>query len=282
LTVDVEQKISVEYLQKLASWGSRYSYICSYLKLFLRALYNEYTGHAAGSSFVISEKACRAIRFFRVFLLMVATDEGRFARPLSSFEPATHQYVIEFDASLGGVGLIWYRVDGEGNEVPVGGSAVDLLPLAFGSSASNQNTAEFIAALLGVRGLRSLGVTGPCPVLFRGDSITALSWVSTMKFRSELVGNAATYFVLQNIMVEVEVVGTFHLRAEDNWRTDGLSRGLSLSDLAARDVNLLNVPFIDLRASDVLQLCDPRLFINNDDDFTEFWRRTKSVIDSNL
>jgi hypothetical protein len=87
---------------------------------------------------------------------------------------------------------------------------------------------------------------------------------------------------LQNIMVEVEVVGTFHLRAEDNWRTDGLSRGLSLSDLAARDVNLLNVPFIDLRASDVLQLCDPRLIINNDDDFTQFWRRTKSVIDSNL
>jgi hypothetical protein len=130
----------------------------------VRALFNEYTGHAAGSSFVISEKACRAIRFLKDFLLMVATDEGRFARPSSSFEPSTHRYVIEFEASLSGVGLIWYRVDDEGNEVPVGGSAVDLLPLAFGSSASNQNTAEITAAMLGVRGLRSLGIMGPCPV----------------------------------------------------------------------------------------------------------------------
>ena len=100
---------------------------------------------------------------------------------------------------------------------------MDLLPLGFGSDVSNQNIAEFIAALLGVRGLRRLGVVGPCPVLFRGDSKTALSWVSKMKFRSDLVGNAASFFVLQNIILEVEVVGEEHLIAEANWRTDGLS-----------------------------------------------------------
>jgi hypothetical protein len=66
-------------------------------------------------------------------------------------------------------------------------------------------------------------VERPCPVLFRGDSISALSWVETMKFRIDLVGNAASVFVLQNILLEVEVVGTEHLPAEKNWRTDGLS-----------------------------------------------------------
>ena len=159
---------------------------------------------------------------------------------------------------------------------------MDLLPLGFGSDVSNQNIAEFIAALLGVRGLRRLGVVGPCPVLFRGDSKTALSWVSKMKFRSDLVGNAASFFVLQNIILEVEVVGEEHLIAEANWRTDGLSRGKSLKDLAKRDLSLANIPFIDLDAAGVLELCDPRLSIRSDHDFALFWRRTKEVINSNV
>jgi hypothetical protein len=169
-------------------------------------------------------------------------EEERFTRRLSSFEFSIPRLVIEFDASLNGVGLIWYRISDASIEVPVGGAAVDLLPLAFGTNASHQNTAEFIAALLGVRGFKLLGVEGPCPVLFRGDSISALSWVETMKFRSDLVGNAASVFVLQNILLEVEVVGTEHLTAEKNWRTDSLSRGRSLMDIANMDPAFLGVP----------------------------------------
>jgi hypothetical protein len=37
LTVDLDQKVSVLFLQKLASWGSRYSYICPYFKLFFES-----------------------------------------------------------------------------------------------------------------------------------------------------------------------------------------------------------------------------------------------------
>jgi hypothetical protein len=81
-----------------------------------------------------------------------------------------------------------------------------------------------------VKGLKLLGVEGPCPVLFRGDNISALSWAETMKFKGDLLGNAASVFVLQNILLEVEVVKTEHLPAEKNWRTDGLSRGRSLRD----------------------------------------------------
>lgn len=282
LAVDLNALISVKLLQRLASWGSRYSYICSYLKLWVKALYREYAGRYSRVSFIISESACRAIRLFRVFLLLLAVREERFARPLKSFEKSEPHFVIEFDASLTGVGVIWYQINQHGVEVPVGGSAVDLLPLAFGTDASHQNTAEFIAALLGVRGLKLLGVKGPCPVRFRGDSITALSWVETMKFRSDLVGNAAAVFVLQNILSEVEVVGADHLIAEENWRTDGLSRGKSLDEIAIRDPAFLGVPFIDLRASEILRLCDPRLSINSDNDFALFWNRIKTAIDSNV
>jgi hypothetical protein len=278
LSVDLDALISVKLLQKLASWGSRYSYICSYLKLWVKALYREYAGRFNMVSFKISENARKAIRLFRVFFLLLAVREERFARRLSSFEPSKPKFVIEFDASLSGVGLIWYSITDAGVEVPVGGAAVDLLPLAFGTDASHQNTAEFIAALLGVRGLKLLGVDGPCPVLFRGDSISALSWVETMKFRSDLVGNAASVFVLQNILLEVEVVGTEHLPAEKNWRADGLSRDRSLRDIANMDPALLGVPSLNINASEILRLCDPRLHIDSDDDFALFWNRIKVCI----
>jgi ribonuclease HI len=177
---------------------------------------------------------------------------------------------------------LWYRVTASGDEVLVGGSAVDLSSLGFGGDASNQNTAEFIAALLGIRGLRKLRIEGPCPVLFRGDSKTALSWIHEMKFKSHLVGNAATFLVLQNIAIKIEVVRTEHLIADLNWRTDRLSRGKSLKELSARDPALENIPFINLDADEVLQLCNPHLLINNDNEFVTCWRRTKTAIDTNL
>ena len=86
-------------------------------------------------SFKISENARRAIRLFRVFLLLLAVREERFARRLSTFEPSEPELVIEFDASLSGIGIIWYRLEANGIEVPVGGAAVDLLPLALGIDA---------------------------------------------------------------------------------------------------------------------------------------------------
>jgi hypothetical protein len=89
LTVDLDQKVSVPFLQKLASWGSRYSYICPYFKLFLRALYNEYTGKDHSHSITLSENARRAIRFFRVLFLLL---------PMSSslpgnYLPSIHQHL---------------------------------------------------------------------------------------------------------------------------------------------------------------------------------------------
>jgi hypothetical protein len=111
--------------------------------------------------------------------------------------------------------------------------------------------------------------------------MSALSWVETMKFRSDLVGNAASVFVLQNILVEVEVVGTKHIPAEENWRTDGLSRGKSLRDIAAIDPAFLGVPTLEIDSLEILRLCDPRLFIDSDADFARFWIRIKAAIITN-
>jgi hypothetical protein len=62
---------------------------------------------------------------FRVFILMTAIDEDNFARTLNDFRLIKHEYVAEFDASLSGIGVIWYQINEDGNEVPLGGCAVD-------------------------------------------------------------------------------------------------------------------------------------------------------------
>jgi hypothetical protein len=81
-----------------------------------------------------------------------------------------------------------------------------------------------------MRGLSRLGYDG-CPVLLRGDSKSALSWAYTERFRSDLVGPAASVFILQNMASGNEVVDYQHLPAARNWRAAGLSRGKSLDSL---------------------------------------------------
>jgi hypothetical protein len=67
--------------------------------------------------------------------------------------------VCEFDASLKGIELIWYRCHDDGSESPVRYGVVDLRVLGFDKS-DFQNVAEFLGAIFCVRGLQRLGVSG--------------------------------------------------------------------------------------------------------------------------
>jgi hypothetical protein len=223
LNVELQKPIKVKTMQKLASWASRYSKIFIHIKPFVSVLYAEYAGKSDHASFLMSMKACQVVRFFRVLLGLVAVKSVEFSRPLKSFRHARSNIIIEFDASLTGIGLLYYERS-DVNEVLIAGGAVDISMLKFESDASFQNTAEFIAAVLGIRGLRQLGKQ-PESVCLRGDSITALTWASTGRFRGEVVGNAAAVFVLQNLFEKVAISEVVHLAAENNWRVNYLSRG---------------------------------------------------------
>jgi hypothetical protein len=208
LIVDKEVPMKVKTMQKLASWASRYGKICVYMKPFVSVLYAEYTGRNDHASFKLSTKAWQVIRYFRVLLGLTAVNDVEFARPLKSFRKAKSNLIIEFDASLTGIGLLYYQQSGN-DEILIGGGSVDISALHFASEASYQNTAEFIAAVLGIRGLRQLRLQ-PNSVCLRGDSMTALTWASTGRFRGELVGNSAAVFVLQNIYEKVTISEIIH------------------------------------------------------------------------
>ena len=278
LNIDIAAPIKVKTLQKLASWASRYSSICAYMKPFVSVLYAEYAGKGDHVSLQLSKRACRVISCFRVLLGLTAIDRVRFARPIESYQSMTQDITIEFDASLTGVGLLYYKRSGA-TEILLGGAAVDISMLNFKSNPAYQNTAEFIAAILGIRGLRQLGIS-PRSICLRGDSITALKWAESGKFKGELVGNAAIVFILQSIYGNVSVSKVTHLSAEDNWRCDHLSRGGTILSLQELDKTIDNPLTINLDNDEVMSLCNPNLPTSTEDEFNEFWIKTRRLLEN--
>ena len=50
-------------------------------------------------------------------------NEQRYTRQMESILPQTLEYVVEFDASLTGAGILWYKRQEDGAEVALGGGA---------------------------------------------------------------------------------------------------------------------------------------------------------------
>jgi hypothetical protein len=286
-TVDLTVPVAVTEVERLASWGTRYALICRHMRVFNRALYaliarRDETQRLRKHVTVPWTAAARmTVRLWRATLCAVHLDESRFARTFESFRTgAEAQYVGEFDSSLEGTGALIYQraVHPVRFERRVGGSAVDLTSLAFDDDSSHQNTAEFIGVIMVIVTMIRLGIRVD-KISIRGDSITALTWATEERFRSDLVINAATVFVLLCISLEVEIIDQTHISKDINTVCDALSRpsmGKTKSDLGLDDI-----PIIDLNndaiVKELLVLCNPRTPRDSDEEFRELWRRIKAV-----
>ena len=112
---------------------------------------------------------------------------------------------IEFDASLfGGGGLLFTILNGV--EILIGGFKIDLLPLKFGCDAQYQNCAEFITAVVGRKIAHQIGLD----TLLRGDSMTALHWAESTRFRGTRVTQAACVLIFETTIYGVDKVQTVH------------------------------------------------------------------------
>ena len=223
LIVDLDAPMTLKVAQRLASWGSRYGKICRAMRPFCGALHRLAAGRTSPhATFTLTEEAKIAIRMWRAMLFLVRYDEERFTRSIHSFNDEHPTYIVEFDASLKGAGILWFRRAG-GTEVCMGGSAVDLRSLEFGDDSSFQNVSEFIGAILGFIGLIRLGVTDT-DVQLRGDSISALTWAHTERYRGQLVSNAALVFTMIAVACGLDVKSVTHIPGSENQRCDELSR----------------------------------------------------------
>ena len=288
--------VTVKEMQRLASWASRYSKICERMKPFVRALYRSYCGRRPHARFTLPEEAQQAIRMFQAFFALTVVQERNFTRSFQSFTERRSRWIVVFDASLTGLGVLWYRQDEEGRRVLMGGTAVDLRGLEFGEPAM-QNVAEFIAATVGICGLEQVGARArqqeDLDVELEGDSVTALTWSAKQNFRSELVGNAAIVHNCVCLSRRIRVSRVRHIEAALNWRTDHLSRQGSAEALVEKDPGMsplledggwITVPNVDK----LLALCDPRwkarrgkgegTGFKSEEEFLEFWGEVEDLM----
>jgi hypothetical protein len=266
-------------LEKLASWGSRYGYICMYIRPFTRKLYSAYAGKGRAQRFALDAGAMRSIRMIRILLIMTALQPMEFARMLGSFCLRGATVVIVFDACLYGVGIIIYVIDWAGRERPVGACAVDISRLGFGTDSQFQNTAEFIGATLGVLMLKLLKLDGSA-VKLRGDSRSALCWGAKMKFKGARTSNAALVFTMLLLQTKVTIADYELLSSEQNGRTDKLSRGYSVDEIRREYSDLEGVPEIVIPKEvldQALRDCDPAMELESDAAFVELWKRLAVV-----
>ena len=182
-------------MQKLASLASRDGKICRYLRPLTRCLYRSYAGHSHKASVRLDASAQLVIRLFRALLVMGLLSDlpsfSQHSRLMSSFLRREVANVIDFDACLSGVGLLFSTIV-NGQETPVDTAQIDVSPLNFGDDSYFQNTAEFIAAVFAGRGAHLLQLRGP--VLYRGDSASALSWITKERVRSSAASPADIIF----------------------------------------------------------------------------------------
>ena len=268
-TVDLRDRVPVKFLQKLASWASRYSGICWYLSPFVHTIYRSYAGLSGFATVKLDDHAVRTLRVFRALLACAAVDEVRWTRPMSTF--SAHEGVdltVQFDASLTGAGVLWIVEEG-GREECVGAASFDFGSWGVEGSSAFQNTCEFMGLFLGVLGVRVL-FPAVKRVALRGDSVTALTWCSKRSFKGAQVSNAAVGLVLLLILHGIQIVRVDHVPAEDNYLADALSRGYDVPEVCG-------LPKVELDFSGVIELCNPTVQYDDDESFVEFWKSIMAI-----
>jgi hypothetical protein len=279
------EPVSVSDIERMAALASRYSAILQELRPFSRALHACIRGITNRRARVLlSDEARLSVQLWRTMLCTAYLDEARFARPLEHFTKGAATFVLQFDASLEGIGILIYRRDpATGAEALVGGSTVPLEQMGFGEDSSFQNTAEFLAIVVGLIGVLRLSRAGErVAVMLRGDSVTALTWAETARFRSDRATRAAVAYVLLLSRQMLQVTGVVHLAAALNQLCDDLSR--KGRDGRYRRVQDVVPGATDLQLEDdqvvegLLEACNPRLEPLGLESFTPFWSSVAHLI----
>mgnify|MGYP000025132167 CR=1 FL=1 len=275
-TVDVEKPVTVIMLQTLASLSSRYAMVCRLMRPFCGALYGDMKGlRGRCISKTLSEDSIRCIEMWRVFLVVMEIDfMGGYRRSFESFRLRESSFLIEYDASLKGLGVVLFKLE---DEVEVIWKVVATsLPFELEEDSSYQNTVEFISVVLAMACLASLGVSN-ASVKLRGDNVSSLKWSVKERFRGTLCVKAATLYVAIGSRLDLRVDDTIHLPGKNNVTCDRMSRGTSPSSLGYCEEQQFICEDQEYMFNDILSICDPSKPLQLCDQ-TNFWSRVDDTI----
>lgn len=268
--INLDEKIPIKTLQKFSSWISRYSFICPILKPFIKNLYNSYSGFGDYVKIYLDEVTITTIRIFRSIFILSMIDEVKWTRSLDSFILTKPQFLIEFDGCLIGGGIIIYKINEDDGEELLGTSSINLSILNFGTDSSFQNTCEAIAAVVGLL-IISLFCNNGASIAFRGDSMSALTWLQRGKFKSNNLTRVAVLFVYLCLNHSYIIGESVFITSEMNHRADFLSRNPNSSDQS-----------VSFDYEPIIKILNPHLTMSEDEDFITLWNNIPSAVSYTL
>ena len=269
--------VTMQMMEKVAAHAARYKRVCPLMAGFTSTLFGSIRGRTNRKlRFALTPLEMAAVQMMRILLVLTAVEGLSFTRSFRSFSlrEQKHKWVLEYDASLTAIAVIWFRLVGD-VEVGVGYCVVDIESLGLNDMEDRSkfmNFAEFLAATLAVRGLIGQGVSDQA-VMVRGDNKSALTWATKRSFRSEFASRAAMVHITQNVRSGIEIVAQEHLphtkTYDYNWRCDLPSRGKTWDEVFRRDEGdkvtgqrLFRedmTPWEIPDAQRIVELCDPRV-----------------------
>ena len=278
MSFDVTKPVTVGQVNRLASWAARYSAICRALQPFTKDLFNEIKGRTRmNATFILSASATRTVHLWRAYLVLLELQHSVYSRPICSLAMRAVKYVIEYDASLTGIGLILSRVDPANGTLHLMKVAKVVLPYSLGEDSGFQNSVEFIAVVVGMGCLGALGISNAA-IRIIGDNTSSLSWSVRCSFRDGPSRSAAMCFVAIGNQLGLEVTEGDHIAGKVNIKCDGLSRGKTPRELGFKEEDCMDIEEYDVLRL-IVEACNPRRDTNLGGGFEEVWALTQKISD---
>jgi hypothetical protein len=208
------------------------------------------------------------ILLWRVFLCASHLRPVSFARSIESFRENANTISLESDACLTGFGIVIGGVD-LGMDIPTMWCGCNrYYPFQSEYDSSFQNTMEFIGIVIGIAMIARKGINN-INVRIIGDSMSALCWAGDEKYRSPHIRRAASVLVAMSVKFGIEINEAEHIAGVENEVCDSLSRGDTPMDL--RWEGMVMGSNGEEWLEELLDLVDPTLLIEEEEDFMSFW-----------
>ena len=283
-----EEFVPAALMEICASLASRYELVCCVLRPFTKALYASYVGMPRGAKIRLGPDAKWAVRMWRSMLCCTLFDEGTYARTFESFGSRPAGHVIQFDASTTGIGVWLQRRNPPGMVQPtveqsIGAGGLSIWEWDVASESDYQNVAEFTAAVVGLIALIRACVARRLPlpeaVIFKGDSISALTWLDKMKHRGNYAFGASALLNLIVVRYKIQIVGTEFIEGIRNTETDKMSRGTHSGVAFGPGVHVIDLQLDRNQfVQKALELCNPTLVDFHILNFKKFWNDANKLV----
>ena len=154
------------------------------------------------------------------------------------------------------------------------------VPIDFGSDSAYQNVSEFIGVVFGLLMLHAMEIQH-VGIFLQGDSVSAMRWAETERFRGILSKPAAMVHLRLCLEFGYEVTGVDHVCGTDNELTDRLSRGCPPETLCAEGLcDVSRIWYMSGGEASVISLCNPAKVFGDVASVLSFWKSISSHLAS--